>query len=58
MYLVDLVEDNNMPAAVVMKLISQVTELERKVAVLMSWHKVTVGMLSAIFLGVVRLLWK
>lgn len=47
-----------MPNSIVLKLMAQVTELERKVAVLMSWHKVTVGMLTVIFLGVVRLLWK
>lgn len=47
-----------MPTSIVMELIHRVTELEKRVAVLMSWHKVQVGLLALVLAACVKLIWK
>jgi len=45
-----------MPNAIVVKLLDRVADLEKKVAVLLSWHKVQVGILSVVLAAVLALL--
>jgi hypothetical protein len=47
-----------MPSAMVIDLMARVLKLEKKVAVLLSWHKIQVGMLVALIAMCLRLLWK
>lgn len=45
-----------MPNAVVVKLMEKVINLEKQVAVLMSWHKVQTGMLGIVLTAVLGIL--
>ena len=47
-----------MPIDIVSDLIDRVIELEKQVAVLLSWHKVTVALLISVLAGVLKLIWR
>ena len=46
-----------MPNNIVLQLIADIKELEKKVAVLMSWHKVQTTLLGLVLAACVKIIW-
>lgn len=46
-----------MPNSIVLELIARIADLEKKVAVLMSWHKVQTTLLGLVLAACVKIIW-